>query len=117
MKVETIPCIEVHVDPIARYTVRINELDEKSVPNNIHSTAMICIDPATWWFDIVQVPDEDKSFAQISLLLDQTWLSIYPRPKRVRFDSGSGFKWNFVPLIKDIGITPKSTIMQPLNTM
>ncbi len=51
----------------------------------------------------------DKTSARISRLFHQTWLSRYPRPKRVVFDNGSEFKKDFVPLLKDWSINPKCT--------
>ena len=54
----------------------------------------------------------DKSSARISRLFDQTWLSRYPRPKKVVFDNGSEFKKDFVPLLKDLSIKPKCTTIK-----
>ena len=65
------------------------------------------LNPATGWFEIVEVPSDlveevvkkivttetiiDKSSARISRLFEQTWLSRYPRPRKVVFDNGSEF--------------------------
>ena len=84
------------------------------------------IDPVTGWFEIVEVPsfiiDDlknkttqeaiDKSSARVSRLFDQTWLSRYPRPKKVVFDNGSEFKKDFVPLLKDWSIRPQCTTIK-----
>jgi hypothetical protein len=72
---------------------------------DLYLTCMTFIDPATGWFEITQVPyydlDQvkvqnqeyiDKTSARISQLFNNTWLSRYPRPKRVVFDNGSEFK-------------------------
>ena len=53
---------------------------------------MTFTDPVTGWFEIVQVPSADQSSARILQLFNQTWVSRYPRPQRVRFDNGSEFK-------------------------
>ena len=78
-------------------------------------TCMTMLNPVTGWFEIVEVPNFivenvknktihesiDKTLACVSRLFDQTWLSRYPRPKKVIFDNGSEFKKNFEPLLKD----------------
>ena len=83
------------------------------------------VDPATGWFEIVQVPyysiedvkndDQDyidKSSARISRLFEQTWLSRYPRPREVICDNGSEFKLHFMTLLKDFDIKPKPTTVE-----
>ena len=83
---------------------------------------MTMVDPATGWFDIAEVPyysiDDvkennndyiDKSSARISQIFEQTWLSRYPRPKRIIFDNGSEFKMHFLTLLKDFDIKPTPT--------
>jgi hypothetical protein len=47
------------------------------------------IDPATGWFEIVEVPD--KRADTVSNLLEQTWFARYPWPKHVVHDRGSEF--------------------------
>lgn len=65
---------------------------------------MAMLDPVTRYFEIVEVPSYivdtikdkiihqetiiDKSSARISHLFDQTWLTRYPRLKKVIFDNG-----------------------------
>ena len=65
----------------------------------LHLTCMTMLDPVTGWFEIVEVPSYlieeivnkkvtiqsiiDKSSARISRLFEQTWLSRYPRPRKV----------------------------------
>ena len=69
---------------------------------------MTMIDPATGWFEIVEIPtfnldevtagnDEymDKSSAGVSQMFNNTWLYRYPRPYKVVFDYGSDFKHDF----------------------
>ena len=63
-------------------------MDKKGLPIVLTLTAMTFIDTVTGWFEIVEVPPNDKSSARVSLLFNQTWLCRYPRPKQVRFDNG-----------------------------
>jgi hypothetical protein len=118
------PWDTVHIDLIGPYTKTVKQ---HQPGNNIKEvdlflTCMTMIDPSTGWFEIVQVPyydlDEikmdnreyiDKTSARISQLFNQTWLSRYPRPRRVVFDNGSEFKRDFVPLLKDFDIKPVLT--------
>jgi hypothetical protein len=71
---------------------------------------MAFVDPATGWFEIVEVPD--KSSARIFQLFNITWLCRYPWPSKVRFDNGSKFKKDFIPLLKNYAIKPKPTMIQ-----
>ena len=86
---------------------------------------MTMVDPATRWFEIIEVPyysiDDvknnkdnyiDKSSARISKHFDQAWLSRYPRPREVIFDNGSKFKMHFMALLKDFDIKPKPTTVE-----
>ena len=70
---------------------------------------MTFIDPATGWFEIVEVPTIDQTSARISKLFDEVWLSRYPRPRKVLFDNGSEFKKDFQPLLKDFAIKATCT--------
>ena len=78
---------------------------------------MTIIDPATGWFDIIEMPtfvleevtignDEcmDKSSARVGQLFNNTWLCRYPRPRKVMFEKGSEFKRDFILLLKDFDI-------------
>ena len=80
----------------------------------VHSLhALTMIDPATSWFEIVEIPD--KSSESISLLVDRMWLNRYPRPLQVSFDQGGEFTGDeFQDLLKSYGIKPKpSTSRNP----
>ena len=125
---ELTPWDTVHTDLIGPYTVTTNQLqhDGKIVETELELTCMTMMDPATGWFEIVEIPSYvihdvktnkvqeniDKTSARIGRLFDQTWLSRYPRPKKVIFDNGSEFKKNFVPLLKDWSIKPKCTTVK-----
>ena len=93
----------------------------------LYLTCMTFMDPATGgWFEIAQVQyydlDQikvqnqeyiDNTSARISqLAINYTWLSRYPRPKRVVFNNGLEFKQDFIPLVKDIDIKPVLTLIK-----
>ena len=77
------------------------------------------VDPATGWFEIVEIPtfdpkevtlvnDEymDKSSSRVSQLFNNTWLCRYLHLRKVMFDNSYEFKRDFTPLLKDFNITP-----------
>ena len=70
---------------------------------------MISIDPSMDQFEIVYVPSIYKSPARAAQIFNQTWLCRYPRPRRVSFDNGSKLKNNFIMLLKDFVVKPKTT--------
>ena len=48
----------------------------------------------------------------MSQLFNNTWLCRYPSPKQVRFDNGSEFKRDFIPLLHNFTIEPKPTTIK-----
>ena len=97
----------------------------KIVERDLHLTCMTMIDPASGWFEIVEVPyyglEEananrrefvDKTSARVSQLFKHTWLDRYPRPLKVIYDNGSEFKKDFEPLLKDFDIKPTCTTVE-----
>ena len=92
---------------------------------NISLTCMKMIDPATGWFEIVEILtfdlDEvragnneyiDKSSDRVSQFFNNTWLCIHPCPLKVVFDNGSKFKQDFTPFLKDSDIKPVLTAIK-----
>jgi len=83
------------------------------------------IDPATGWFEIIELPlasitvkrkgEEiseiiiDKSSAQIAKLFNKQWLSRYPRAKTIVYDNGSEFKLYFEELCDSYNLKRKPT--------
>ena len=88
------------------------------------------IDPASSWFEIVELPvvelpptssskikakthDKtkdayfDKSSSMISTLVNKTWFSRYPRCRHIIYDNGSEFKLHFEALCDSYGIKHK----------
>ena len=121
------PWDTVHVDLIGPYSLSAKQQqpDGTILDKEFSLTCMTFVDPATGWFEIVEVPTYnlinskkesqeviDKTSARISQLFNQVWLARYPRPKKVIFDNGSEFKKDFVPLLKDFAIKPKATTVK-----
>ena len=102
--VELIPWDTVCIDLIGPYTVT----DQKG--NDRILNAMTFVDPATGWFEIAEIID--KTSARISQLFNNTWLSRYPRPRKVIFDNRNEFKKDFLPLLKDFSIKPTPTTIK-----
>jgi hypothetical protein len=122
-----VPWRTVHIDLIRLYMITAKQTQPGGEIKEIKLTltAMTMVDPATGWFEIVEVPyysiedvkkDElnyiNKSSARISKLFNQTWLSCYSRPKQVIFDNGSDFKMHFMTLLKDFDIEPRPTTVE-----
>ena len=115
------PWDTVHVDLIDLYRNSIIQQQPGGtvVRKNVSLTCMTIIDPATGWFEIVNIPmfdlEEgkiyhyeciDKSSARVSQLFNNTCLCRYPRPRKVVFENGSEFKRDSTPLLKDFNIKP-----------
>ena len=121
---DLIPWQTVHVDLIGPYSITAEQLqpDGSYKTTTLELTCMTMIDPATGWFEIVQVPNYnsekdtqeviDKTSARISQLFNNTWLARYPRPREVIYDNGSEFKRHFEILLKDFAIKPKCTTIK-----
>ena len=85
VKQETIPWDVVQIDTIGPYTITSN------TGKDLHLSCKTMIDPATGWFEIIEMKDTNNS-ADAARIFNNTWLSRYPRPKRVIMDNGSEFK-------------------------
>jgi hypothetical protein len=77
------PWTTICVDLIGPYDVTTQ--DEEEITLN----AMTICDPATGWFEIIEVPDKSANTA--ARKLNQAWLTRYPRPERCIFDNGNEF--------------------------
>jgi hypothetical protein len=96
--------------------------------------ALTMIDPASSWFEIVELPlvrqlktitvdgrellASEETFGKISdciaRLVNKFWLSRYPRCRYLVYDNGSEFKLNFEYLCDSYGTKRKpTTIMNP----
>ena len=97
------------VDLIGPYTIKGKDKSE------LDFMCLTMIDPATGWFEIVELPAVekplnkdgkiicqetfDKTSTRISKLVNKTWFCRYPRPVGVVFDNGSEFKLYFLRLL------------------
>jgi hypothetical protein len=92
----------VCVDLVGLFTIR--------TPAKTHSLlAFTMIDPATGWFEIVQVTN--KSATSIQDLFHNTWLARYPQLQIIVFDNGNirEFKREFKQMCDNYGIKAKLT--------
>ena len=103
-KVSMIPWETINIDLVCPYTVT------DKLGNDRTLLAMTCVDPATGWIEISEIPE--KSSARISHIFNSTWLARYPRPKKVIFDNGNKFKKDFLPLLHDFAIKPTPTTIK-----
>ena len=102
--VEVLPWKTVCVDLIGPYTVR----NKKGV-KSLH--AMTMFDPATSWFEVVEIPN--KKAVTCANLLENTWLCRYPRPQQCIFDNGSEFLGaEFANTLDSYGIQRVSTTVK-----
>ena len=69
--------------------------------------AFTAIDPATGWFEVVDIPD--TSAGTVMDAFHTQWLCRYPRPTKVIFDNGSEFKNVFKEMCENLGIRCKPT--------
>lgn len=103
---EVIPWHTVCVDLIGPYKIGKPGKDGKPGRYEIKLMALTMIDPATGWFDIVEIPS--KSADVVANAFEQTWLTSYPRPTECVLDRGREFMAEFTKLLKDdYGITKK----------
>ncbi len=118
-------------------TLLVNTLFKGKDGSQIDFMALTMIDPASSWFEIMELPlgnvvkrlrtinvngkelltlEEtiDKSFDRIAKLINKTWLSRYPRCQNLIYDNGSEFKLHFEHLCDSYGINHKPiTVKNP----
>jgi hypothetical protein len=86
------------------------------------------IDPATGWFEIIELPLAsvnvkqkgkeiaeiiiDKSSAAVSKLFNKQWLSRYPRAKYITYGNGGEFILHFESLCNLYGLKHKPTTVK-----
>ena len=97
---EAIPWKRVNVDVVGPYTVETQK-GKRSL------LAMTMIDPATGWFEIAHLEENDSYSTQKAF--DSYWLARYPRPKYIGCDNGSHFKKYFKELIDNYGLIRKAS--------
>jgi hypothetical protein len=80
------------IDLVGPYTMGKDSDEVK-----LHCLTMI--DPATGWFEIVEIPNRHADY--ISNFLERTWLTCYPWPTQVVLDRGSEFQAELSVLLKN----------------
>ena len=119
---DQVPWQKVCVDLIGPYTIK--GLDGKIMD----FMCLTIIDPATGWFEIVELPTIlkiekklgkvtekvviDKSSAEVARLFNRQWLSRYPRAKYITYDNGSEFKLHFEELCDSFNIKRRPTTIK-----
>ncbi len=119
---EVKPWNSVCVDLIGPYTLKGKD------GTVMDFMCLTMIDPATAWFEIIELPlasvtckqeeEEitqviiDKSSAQVSRLFNKQWLSRYPRAKYILYDNGSEFKLHFADLCESYQIKRKQPLLR-----
>ena len=81
---EAVPWERLCVDLIGPYTI------ERKNQENLTLKAVTMIDPATGWLEIEQYL-EDREAITIANIVENTWLTRYPRPDLCTIDRGSEF--------------------------
>ena len=129
----TTPWEALCVDLIGPYTLKGQD------GTVIDFMCVTMIDPATSWFEIVELPISqpmldiptgtkgrrgkdthiqqkepyfDKSSAAVSTLVNRTWFCRYPRSQYIIYDNGSEFKLHFETLCDTYGLTRKPTTIK-----
>jgi transposase InsO family protein len=97
---DAIPWKRVNVDVVGPYTVDTPKGKRTLI-------AMTMIDPATGWFEIAPLEENDSYSTQ--KVFDSYWLARYPRPKIVGCDNGSHFKKHFKELVDNYGMVRKTS--------
>jgi hypothetical protein len=97
---ESDPWTQVHIDLVGPWPV--------GTPSGTRClSALTCIDPATGWFEMVEIPD--KTAESIMEAFNDIWLCRYPCPQMVRFDKGNEFNAGFIQMCRNHGLKGKPT--------
>ena len=107
---ETVPWKTLCIDLIGPYSIGQDKTESVRDPSTgkmkrvvvekapiLHCMTMI--DPATNWFEIVQI--DDKSSMETANELEITWLNRYPLPTEVICDRGREFMGNVTSMLRD----------------
>jgi hypothetical protein len=121
---QVIPWNQVCVDLIGPYTIKAKD---KTIMDFM---CLTIIDPATSWFEIVELPNKDikyirekdqeeiteviidKSSACVARLFNKSWLCRYPRAVSIVYDNGSEFKLFFENLCESFQLKHKPTTIK-----
>ena len=95
-----IPWDRVNIDLIGPLTI-------KATNGKFELNALTMIDPATGWFEIIEIPERTANM--VAQKFDDCWLARYPRPQYIGFDNGGENKGMFDVLMKNYGMKRKPT--------
>ena len=70
------------------------------------------IDPATGWFEMGHIPENDFNSQRMSQLMNQIWFSRYPRPVICTCDNGNEFKKDFKHIVKEFGVKWRPAVVK-----
>ena len=97
---EAIPWETLCVDMIGPYKIQRKGKPELTL------WCITMIDPATGWFEIVEVPTKRADI--VANKIEQTWLTRYPWPQTIIYDRGTEFMAEFSKMVEDdYGIVKK----------
>ena len=91
---ELIPWHTLCIDLIGPYP-----FGEEKKGTDVTLHCMTMIDPATGWFDIVEIPNKRADY--IANLLEIHWLTRYPWPTEIRMDRGKEFAAEVSKTLRD----------------
>ena len=81
---ESDPWEQVYIDLVGPLSVKLPNGKKKQL------LCLTCIDPATGWFKMIDLPDKQAYMVQEAF--NDIWLCRYPRSQLVPFDNGTEFK-------------------------
>ena len=94
---ETVPWDALCIDLIGPY--RIEKKNKKKGEDDYKLHCLTMIDPATNWFEIVEIPEKRADI--IANKLEQTWLVRYPWPEKIICDRGKEFMAEIKQTLRD----------------
>ena len=101
--VEETPWDTLCIDLVGPYTVgQVKKGRGKTKDDSSNVTtlwAMTMIDPATGWFEIVEIPNKHADY--IANVLECTWLTRCPWPTEIRMDKGREFAGEVTAALKN----------------
>ena len=77
------------VNCIFSFTIKVKDGKKKIHKRTI--CALTMIDPATGWFEMGHIPDDDFNSQRMLQLMNQLWFSRYPLPVKCTCDNGNDF--------------------------
>ena len=91
----------------------------KGKKENLHLKSVTMIDPVTGWFEVLRY--DDKRRYLFANLVENTWLSRYPRPIETAYDQGKefiGHEFRKYPFEEEYRIAAKpSTSGNPMSNV